>query len=313
MKYVRKTDNFGQDILSLLEKNEPDMLMWREIKNRLWPKYKDRYKNVKTFGVALSNKLTRLAAKKKIKHEDDLWGTTSSSISRDEHTSKEHMITIFSGFRSLCAENEWWDQMDEMPRPSFEYEGFALQHLESYPEIYARLPSLVAVCRFPQTEESRQKFKAMDFYFKIKATTHGLRRALTRRFKEKDLAFPEEYVNLIIDRVLSLRPPFKELKSIPYEIRVEKPGLWSVEWQSHILCSVNTQEEAEDAKDRARTALRGFLKKEGTRLLKAHGMIDDLSNLEREFCCKVKLLVLRLLNRTEELRGKCDVCARSEV
>ena len=89
---------------------------------------------------------------------------------------------------------------------------------------------------------------------------------------------------------------------------VSLPHIWDNKENVHegqIRILLFQSARAEDAQDRARTALRVFLKKEETRLLKAHGMIDDLSNLEREICCKVKLLVLRLL--------LCLVCMESHL
>lgn len=52
--------------------------MWREIRNILWPSYKNRYKHIKSFGVALSYKLKLLEAADTISHKGDLWGTPES-------------------------------------------------------------------------------------------------------------------------------------------------------------------------------------------------------------------------------------------
>lgn len=74
----RKLGAVEQDILSLLQKTEPSMLLWREIKARLWPFHKNRYKDEKVFGVALSNYLTK-HEDRLWKHQGDFWGTLRSS------------------------------------------------------------------------------------------------------------------------------------------------------------------------------------------------------------------------------------------
>ncbi|MGD8543524.1 MAG: hypothetical protein PVG48_00195 [Candidatus Bathyarchaeota archaeon] len=81
---TRKLDALARDIVSLLEESEPNMLLWREIRNRLWPKYKRRYKDTKGFGVALSNKLRLLEYGGFLKQEGDLWGTPESICATDE-------------------------------------------------------------------------------------------------------------------------------------------------------------------------------------------------------------------------------------
>ena len=79
----RRVDNFGQDILSLLRKVEPEMLLWRELKDRLSPLHSSRYKDEKVYGVALTNKLTRLQAKGHIKKVGDYYGTLYSRFPKD--------------------------------------------------------------------------------------------------------------------------------------------------------------------------------------------------------------------------------------
>jgi len=54
------------------------MLLWREIKARLWLLHGRKYKDKKVFGVALSNYLARLEGRF-LKHEGDYWGTLKSS------------------------------------------------------------------------------------------------------------------------------------------------------------------------------------------------------------------------------------------
>ena len=98
---LRKLSIVEQDILSLLQKTEPDMLLWREIKARLWPFHKTRYKDEKVFGVAMSNYLKRLDGKF-LKHEGDYWGTLKSSPpkeklqkSHETQPSKEFLLSIY--------------------------------------------------------------------------------------------------------------------------------------------------------------------------------------------------------------------------
>jgi hypothetical protein len=76
----KKLNKFKQDILSLVEKVEPEMLFWREIRDRLWPIYQTEYKDKKVYGVALTNNLTWLQAKRFIKKESDYYGTFNSKI-----------------------------------------------------------------------------------------------------------------------------------------------------------------------------------------------------------------------------------------
>jgi len=75
-----------QDILSLLQKTEPEMLLWREIKARLWPLHKNRYKDKKVFGAALSNYLTKYE-NKLWKKEGDHWGSLKSFPPIEQKTS----------------------------------------------------------------------------------------------------------------------------------------------------------------------------------------------------------------------------------
>jgi hypothetical protein len=85
---LKKLDSLGKDILSFLEKNEPKMVLWREIKEALYPKYQSHYKNEDSFTVALTNKLTQLRAKGLIKKEGDYYGTFKSSIPEEKEQIK---------------------------------------------------------------------------------------------------------------------------------------------------------------------------------------------------------------------------------
>ena len=85
---MKKLDSLSKDILSFLEKNEPKMVLWREIKEALYPKYQSHYKNEDSFRVALTNKLTQLRANKIIKKEGDYYGTLKSSIEKEKEQAK---------------------------------------------------------------------------------------------------------------------------------------------------------------------------------------------------------------------------------
>lgn len=71
---------FENDILFVLEKAEPGALLWREIKARLELVHQPRYKDDKSYGVALSNYLARLDGKFIKKFGDDHWGTLKSCL-----------------------------------------------------------------------------------------------------------------------------------------------------------------------------------------------------------------------------------------
>jgi len=127
----KKLSMLEQDILSLLQKTEPSMLLWREIKARLWPLHKTRYKNEKVFGVALSNYLTRNEGKL-WKHQGDYYGTFKSfpqaesdvsvtEIRREIAKIKEDYISHHTNeaFTRLVL---LADQIDELqPHPSIVY------------------------------------------------------------------------------------------------------------------------------------------------------------------------------------------------
>ena len=87
-----KLDSLEQDIVSLLQKHEPNMLRWNEIVENLWQAYKHRYKDKKVLGVAVTNKLRLLVAKGKVSHEELFYGTPNSltpdAISSSEKSKK---------------------------------------------------------------------------------------------------------------------------------------------------------------------------------------------------------------------------------
>ena len=108
----KKLNLFEQDILSLLQRVEPDMLLWREINARLWPLHGRKYKDKKVFGVALSNYLVKLEGKF-LKHEGDYWGTLRSSLPRTETQSieeKESKPSHFGFFEWLKWRKQYVDE-----------------------------------------------------------------------------------------------------------------------------------------------------------------------------------------------------------
>lgn len=77
-----KLDNLEYDIISLLQKHEPDMLRWVEVVKSLWETYKFKYKDEKGFGTAVTNKLNLLVASGKVKHEGLYYGSPSSTLDK---------------------------------------------------------------------------------------------------------------------------------------------------------------------------------------------------------------------------------------
>ena len=75
---AKKLDKLSQDIISLLEKHEPNMLRNNEICSSLWPSYEFHYKDKKGFGVRVSQILPRLVDEKRIKRDDIWYGTVKS-------------------------------------------------------------------------------------------------------------------------------------------------------------------------------------------------------------------------------------------
>jgi len=77
---TEKLDNLSNDILALLRNIEPNRLRNYEIVESLWKSYQSQYKDKKSFGVAVTQKLTLLKAKRLIIHEDIWYGTLNSKI-----------------------------------------------------------------------------------------------------------------------------------------------------------------------------------------------------------------------------------------
>jgi|GEM_PF-5177303 len=88
---------FERDILFVLEKEEPGVLLWREIKARLELVHRHRYQDDKTYGVALSYYLGRLDGKF-IKKFGDHWGTLKSSLPKKLQTEQKPQTSEINVF-----------------------------------------------------------------------------------------------------------------------------------------------------------------------------------------------------------------------
>jgi hypothetical protein len=66
--------------LDLLKSEHPEKLFWREIVAELFPSYETKYRDKKTFGSAISNRLAILDGKH-LEHEGDEYGILGSSVS----------------------------------------------------------------------------------------------------------------------------------------------------------------------------------------------------------------------------------------
>ena len=84
-----KLDSLEQDIVSLLQKHEPNMLRWSEIVENLWQTYQFRYKDRKGFGVAVTSKLKLLVVKSIISQQEHFYGMPNS-ITPDALSSLEN-------------------------------------------------------------------------------------------------------------------------------------------------------------------------------------------------------------------------------
>lgn len=86
---TERLDNLSKDILTFLEKHEPNVLRWTEIVEGLWPFYRFHYKNERGFGVALTQKLKFLKKEGLIKKESGFYGTVKSTFHIEEKPSTE--------------------------------------------------------------------------------------------------------------------------------------------------------------------------------------------------------------------------------
>lgn len=85
---TEKLDKLSNDILSLLKNHEPERLRNHEICDSLFDSYKYNYKDKKTFGVAVSQKLNLLKALRLITHDDIWYGTPNSKPTKEKLSSE---------------------------------------------------------------------------------------------------------------------------------------------------------------------------------------------------------------------------------
>jgi len=104
---TEKLDNLSRDVLSLLEKHEPDRLRHHEICDSLWSSYPYNYKDKKVFGVAVTQKLNLLKAKGLILHEDIWYGTVNSKpIEKKPSSEKPSKLGFLSNLLEKRAEHK---------------------------------------------------------------------------------------------------------------------------------------------------------------------------------------------------------------
>jgi hypothetical protein len=88
---IEKSDKLSHDILEVLKNHEPQRLRNHEICDSLFNSYKYHYKDEKTFGVAVSQKLPLLKTKKLIIHEGVWYGTINSKPIMEQPSKNEEI------------------------------------------------------------------------------------------------------------------------------------------------------------------------------------------------------------------------------
>ncbi len=113
---TEKLDNLSKDIVTFLEKNEPNMLRWTEITEGLWPSYRFKYKDENGFGVALTRKLKFLKKEGLIKKEGVFYGSLKSKsfiekCSTEEKPSEIEMLREDALKGTLDDVNRGWNRL----------------------------------------------------------------------------------------------------------------------------------------------------------------------------------------------------------
>jgi len=117
---TEKLDKLSNDILSLLRNIEPNRLRNHEIVDSLWKSYQSQYKDKKSFGVAVTQKLTLLKANRLIIHEDIWYGTVNSKpIEQKPSTEKPSKFGFFE-LLDKRAERKRQEQKEEEKRQLLE-------------------------------------------------------------------------------------------------------------------------------------------------------------------------------------------------
>jgi len=123
---TEKLDKLSNDIITLLKNHEPKRLRHNEICDSLFDAYKYNYKDEKSFGVAVTQKLKLLEAKKLIIHEDIWYGTLNSKSEEKQVETPliRHYRKMLAYAEQLYLEGEWLDSRDtlrllvhELPQP----------------------------------------------------------------------------------------------------------------------------------------------------------------------------------------------------
>lgn len=113
------------------------MTLWSKIKKGLPPEQRKRYKSDHIYSVALSNKLTRMAANGLIKKEGERYGIPKSpdKTALDAEKPEEHVREIANGLAALLGVGTY--RMEGRPYPEKEYMEPCLQHIKTgYPRIF---------------------------------------------------------------------------------------------------------------------------------------------------------------------------------
>ena len=85
-----KPDKLEENIVSLLQRHQPEFLRWCEIVDSLWqmPAYKNRYKNRTGFGARVTNILALLEAAGKLDHLENGYRTPQQSKAETDNVKK---------------------------------------------------------------------------------------------------------------------------------------------------------------------------------------------------------------------------------
>ena len=115
------------------------MVRWTEIVEGLWPLNKFKYKDMRVFGVAFSQKLKPLWKNGVILKEGLWYGTLNSSPPTQDGTRgkkpKEHVMKITSGLLALDGASKY--RVEGRLYPEVEFRENALMHIKTgYQPIY---------------------------------------------------------------------------------------------------------------------------------------------------------------------------------
>jgi len=225
-----------------------------------------------------------------------------------------HVRNIALGLKALIYKHRY--HVGEEPLPKPEYAKFALQHLKAYPEINAELPPEICELYFPkEMQKLRKDIKTLGVYFRIKSVDNQLCKSLMKKFEEKNVPLKHEQVIHVIDTLthyLLASRPSEKLEARVNEIVWIDPDKLEVGCGDRVLYPARRIEEANDIEERVKASILNLLAEEETRshLQDINKSYKVLGSLEREFYNEVDMLIFKLLDRTEKLKGECDLCKR---